>query len=134
MSRQGKITITIDKETKENDISLQDIDAIYLGQLFGYILKKASEDSYIMGNRKKEDYLKDSIALVCEYSGAQIDTASGWNVTALTKPKTAGPFICYDSKKQEFHVNMLYDKDAGIFGDSDHLGYPGITHWMPMPK
>lgn len=132
---QGKIEITIDKKTGEQDVNLENLDPIIMAQVFGNVLKQVSDDKYQMGTKPKDRFLLEAIAVICENSGVKVDTKSGWNDARLTEPRgTVGPFMCFDADKHEVYMDMYYDKDVHIFGDKQNRGYPGITHWINMPE
>jgi len=133
-NKTADITITIDKETGEQNVDLANVSPDYLAVVFGNAIAQVSKDAYVMGTKNPEQFLKEAVALFVDKTGAKIDTSSSWNDANVVKPKYEGPFICYDRKKNEFYPNMFFDKDLQIFGDENNMGYPDISHWMPMPK
>ena len=133
--KYGKITVTLDKSSGEQEVNIENIDPVVMAQVFGNILKQVSEDKYQLGTKPKDQYLLESVAVICENSGVKIDTKSGWNDARITEPRgSIGPFMCFDANKHAVYMDMYYDSDARMFGDKQNRGYPDITHWIPMPR
>lgn len=134
LSDKAEISVTIDKATGEQEVNLANVAPDYLAIVFGNAIAQVANDPYVMGQRNNKQFLLDAVALFVQHCGAEIDMSTGWNDVNIIKPRYEGPFLCYCRKENELLPDMYYDKTQQIFGNKEHVGYPGVTHWLPMPR
>lgn len=130
----GKIIIDV-YDSGEQNIDIQNISVSYLPYLCGRVLKKAIEDPLITGTKDDIDITvlkKTALNIVSKELG--VSQKPQWISLKDKQPEEEGFYLCYEEKTGKVFVNMLWDKDAQVFGNQDGIGYGFVTHWYPYPE
>ena len=129
----GKIVITIDKETGIRDIDIQNVAPEIMSQVFGQVLKKMTDDEYI---NTREDFLIKNLLVLLGTAEVDLTQYLGrrWLDLKKFKPQGVGPYICLNTATGHIFRDMYYDKEAGVFGDRNGVGYSDLTHWIHEPR
>ena len=131
----SQIVITVDKDGKE-DISIENINVNYLPYLLGRLLGAVLDDRLIVGelsDKEKHSFKVAASDIFAKQLGIDRQ-GKRWISLKEKEPEEEGLFLCKQEGVPAIYHEMMYDRNAKLFGTKEGIGYDFITHWYPYPK
>lgn len=131
----SQIVITIDKDGKE-DISIENLNVNYLPYLLGRLLNAVLDDRLMVGDlseKEKHEFRISASDIFAKQLGIDRQ-GKRWISLKEKEPEEEGLFLCKQEGVPVVYHEMMYDKNAKLFGTKEGIGYDFITHWYPYPK
>ena len=132
--RRASIYIT-QREDGEWDLDINNISSAYLPELLAMLVKNAFENRLLtpMNEETTQTLCKEFVQTIADI----LNVKHKWNDLKEVHPADdeTGPFLALEKDYPEkIYSNMLWDKNAKMFGTKEGNGYAFLTHWIKAPE